>query len=88
MPKRSEQSVADLDKRLPEFEVEISNDYDGWLLVTCPRDDCGLTFLVERRPWTKTMHSKVKPEVVLHGRSCPYCYRASRIPKIRKRTSA
>jgi hypothetical protein len=75
-----------LESKLPEFEVKLSDDYDGWLLVTCPREECGQLFLVERKPWAKTMHSIIHPEVVLHGRPCPYCHRVSRVPKIRKRT--
>jgi hypothetical protein len=78
-------SNAELESHLPLYEAKISDDYDGWLLVTCPREECGYMFLVERKPWTATMHSVIKPEIVIHGRPCPYCHRVSRIPKIRKR---
>lgn len=67
---------------LPSYEVKPSEDYPDWLLVTCPREDCGETFLVNAKPWRKprayTAHNGKKYTV--RGRSCPYCFRASRIP--------
>ena len=59
---------------LPRFKVKRSEDFAAWLIVTCPREDCGQTFLVKASTWTakKTYKSKDK-EVVIKGRSCPYC---------------
>ena len=70
----------------PSFTAKRSEDYPGWLLVTCPREDCGNTFLVEASPWLKPRKYKRKmtgEEFTIKGRSCPYCFRAARLPNRR-----
>jgi hypothetical protein len=64
---------------LPEFVAIRSKDFKAWALVTCPRDSCGETFLVKMSAWYKQRSYGAKNTVIV-GRSCPYCFRASRLP--------
>lgn len=58
---------------LPHYLARRSSDFPEWLIVTCPREECGLDFLVHRKQWYNS-----SPKL---GRSCPYCFMANRIPK-------
>jgi hypothetical protein len=68
---------------LPEFEVKPSQDFKGWLVVTCPRQDCGEIFLVRKKTWLRphTFSTRLGAEVVVTGRACPYCFKAGAIPR-------
>lgn len=61
--------------QLPLYQAARSNDFPDWLIVTCPREECEQTFLVKRREWYQSS-DKI-------GRSCPYCFMTSRLPKQR-----
>jgi hypothetical protein len=71
-----------MEQELPLFEVKPSQDFKGWLVVTCPREDCAEFFLVRRSAFLKdrTYITRAKKSVTISGRSCPYCFRAARIP--------
>jgi len=64
------------------FSVKKSEDFPDWLLVTCPYEDCDDTFLVRASHWRQPRKYKrlSGEEFTITGRSCPYCFRASRIP--------
>lgn len=66
----------------PVYEVKRSEDFPSWLLVTCPYEDCGNTFLVHGATWRKKRVYKTMrgEEHVITGRACPYCFRAARLP--------
>lgn len=68
----------DLVSTLPVFEVKRSKDHPGWLIVTCPREDCADVFLVRKSHWTRHLE---RGGTTITGRSCPYCFRASCMPK-------
>ena len=70
-------------KSLPEYVAVRSQDWPAWLLVTCPREDCGETFLVKATPWRKSRKYTASngKEFVVTGRACPYCFRAAHMPK-------
>lgn len=67
---------------LPEFVVKPSQDFKGWLIVTCPRGDCGELFLVRRKTWLRhriyTTHKG--DQITITARQCPYCSRVAAIP--------
>lgn len=64
----------DLVSALPSFEVKRSEDFPSWFIVTCPREDCGQTFLVRGSTWTqKQTYQSRGSKVVIRGRACPYC---------------
>lgn len=69
----------------PFYEVKKSEDFPDWLLVTCPREDCNDTFLVRASHWLKPRKYRRLngQEHTIKGRSCPYCFRASRLPSRR-----
>lgn len=73
--------------QLPIFEVTRSKDYKAWFIVICPRDDCGQTFLVLGSAWRKNrVYTDIKGNShTINGRSCPYCFRPSRVPSGRVR---
>jgi hypothetical protein len=60
--------------KLPFYNTKPSQDFPGWLIVKCEREGCKGTFIVLGRLWKK------RPFI---GRSCPYCFRVSRIPNKR-----
>jgi hypothetical protein len=70
-------------KSLPEYSVKKSEDYPGWLIVTCPRTGCGEVFLVRAVTWRKPQKyiSRTEKEYVVTGRSCPYCSKTAHMPK-------
>lgn len=67
---------------LPEFVVKPSQDFKGWLVVTCPRPDCGDIFLVRRKKWQEQRFFTIRSggEVPVNSRPCPYCFKAARLP--------
>jgi len=73
----------------PEYLAVRSKDYPDWLVVTCPREDCGEAFLVRAAAWRKkhTYTTHKGQEYVVTGRSCPYCFRAARMPARISRSS-
>jgi hypothetical protein len=74
---------------LPSYEAKHSKDFPGFLIVWCPRKDCpgvkdGRPFLVYGRTWlrpNRLISIKTGMPFVISGRSCPYCFRAARLPK-------
>lgn len=72
------EAMAEARKNFPEFTATRSRDFPGWLLVWCPRDECGKLFLVERQPWYQGAGRAFKT------RSCPYCFKASALPPPRR----
>lgn len=71
---------------LPVYEVTPSKDFPGWLIVRCPREDCGEKFLVRKSTWMKAIRvvTYLGKEYKITGRSCPYCFRAATIPSRRR----
>lgn len=66
----NEELVSDL----PSFIVKRSQDFPSWFVVTCPREDCGQTFLVKGSAWSSKKFYKSKDKTILiRGRACPYC---------------
>jgi len=62
-------------------------DSDGQyarLQVQCP--SCDGIFWVDEEWWIRTVYSVIKKNMVLIGRSCPYCYRTAKIPDDYKET--
>jgi hypothetical protein len=76
-------------KVFPEYLAVRARDMPGWLIVTCPREDCGEEFLVKAAAWRRrhayTTHKGQEHVVV--GRSCPYCFAAARMPARISRSS-
>jgi hypothetical protein len=66
---------------LPKFSVKRSEDFKGWLIVTCPRDDCGGMFVVERKAFYA---KRTVRDTLIVGRPCPYCFKAGRLPASRE----
>jgi hypothetical protein len=74
------------------FESSLLKEYDilkrDWpvdpdgqfarLEVQCP--SCDGIFWVDEEWWIKERRSVIKREIVLLGRSCPYCYKTHRVP--------
>lgn len=73
---------------LPQYEVTKSQDFPGFLVVWCPREDCPSytqrPFVVHGVTWLKrryTLFAKSGGKhVVLRGRTCPYCHKVSEPP--------
>lgn len=68
---------------LPVYTAKRSVDYPSWLIVTCPREDCGESFIVRMSTWyrKKVYEDRVKGGTfTITGRACPYCFKASRLP--------
>jgi len=60
----------------PVYVAQKSHDFPNWLIVTCPREGCGQSFLVLRKNWYGD-----KKEFAT--RACPYCFKANKLPKPR-----
>ena len=73
-------SNAEIKSQLPTYEVDPSEDYPDWLIVTCPREDCGNKFLVKTEAWYEERISPFK-QTVMTGRACPYCYKTGLLPQ-------
>ena len=74
---------------LPVYEATRSEDFPGFLVVWCPREDCPSyterPFVVHMNTFLKRRLSIIarkdgKP-VVIRGRPCPYCAKVSEAPK-------
>jgi hypothetical protein len=59
--------------RWPVWVAKRSDDWDNWLLITCPR--CEGQALVNRQRWYKATKYTT--------RTCPYCFKANKLPKPR-----
>jgi hypothetical protein len=68
---------------LQVFLAKKSVDFPEWLIVTCPKEECGQTFMVKSKPWRKNRkyNDRLGREYTVTGRSCPYCMTASRLPR-------
>ena len=87
--KRQPAEVDAFVSKLPVFEAQRSKDFPAFLIVYCPREDCPGTkgdrpFLVAEREWMRPQRlertDSKGQRIIVVGRSCPYCFRASRIP--------
>jgi len=77
------------------YEAKQSRDFPEFLIVMCPREDCpghlsDRPFLVHKRTWMRPLKraQTVRGEKAMFkitGRSCPYCFRAARIPRTIKK---
>jgi len=65
-----------------DFTGKRSKDFPAWAIITCPRDTCGLQFMVRinefLKPRTISMSDK---DVIIRGRCCPYCQMTAMPPK-------
>lgn len=76
-------SDAEVVCQLPTWSAKKSKDFKGWLIVTCPHEDCGDFFLVRASRWLKAQRrvSRTKGTTFeIIGRSCPYCFRVAHLP--------
>ncbi len=79
------------ESKLPVYAVSRSTDFPVYLVVTCGYDDCpgtvgGRVFLVAEKEWLRPIRRvarTTKRPFVITGRSCPYCFRAGRLPRRR-----
>jgi hypothetical protein len=70
---------------MPVFITKPSEDYPGWLLVTCPRTECGQLFLVKKASWyERHLVSSANRNTTIVTRPCPYCFKASKLPRGRR----
>jgi hypothetical protein len=75
--------------RLPVFRAKRSNDFPAFLIVYCGQEDCPGTvgrrpFLVAEKEWMRprrVYNEKSAKLTTIVGRSCPYCFRAGRLPR-------
>lgn len=80
----------DFESRLPVYTATRSKDFSAFLIIFCGYDDCPGTradrpFLVAEKEWMRPnrlerLDPRGKPILII-GRSCPYCFRAGRLPK-------
>lgn len=81
-----------IESRLPVYTAKRSETFPAFLVVTCGYADCpgtkaGRPFLVAEREWMRPNRlirespTRPKQPIVIIGRSCPYCFRAGRLPK-------
>ena len=78
--------------KLPRYRATRSQDYPGFLVVKCGHDDCpgvkgDRPFLVAEREWLRPLrhtNDRTGKVTVITGRSCPYCFKAGRIPMRRE----
>lgn len=73
---------------MDSYKATNSKDFPGFLIVWCPRPDCrshmNRPFVVHKETWLRPLKkvSRTKGhEVVITGRSCPYCFCPSHVPK-------
>jgi len=77
--------------RLPVYSAKRSADFPAYLVVTCGYEDCpsrtdDRVFLVAERTWLRPLHKTARTtglRYAIVGRSCPYCFRAGRLPRRR-----
>lgn len=63
---------------LPSWVAQASEDFPAWLILTCPREDCGLPHMVRKNDWFAPKLTRGGTLIV--GRACPYCFKAARLP--------
>lgn len=56
------------------FSAKRSKDFPAWAIATCPREECGLTFLVKINEWLRPRKAAVHKDVTIRGKPCPYCF--------------
>lgn len=74
--------------KVERFHIDLPTGSMDMLKVTCPRDKgsgslaCGKSHWVEPGPWRLCRKIEGQDGVIghTHGRSCPYCFRASSVP--------
>jgi hypothetical protein len=81
----------DFVSQLPPYRAKRSDSFPAFLVVYCGHADCPGTaadrpFLVAEREWLRPNRRKIKrggveKEVIIVGRSCPYCFRTGRVPR-------
>lgn len=78
---RAVRSNDEIVSQLPVYAAKRSKDFPGWLIVTCPYEDCADIFLVRASHWrrNRVYRSLSGREHTITGRSCPYCFRAARL---------
>jgi hypothetical protein len=78
MPRTNTEVVS----QLPSYSAKPSKDFPGWLIVTCPYEDCDDVFLVRKSHWVRPLKRSTHKgsEFTVTGRSCPYCFRVAHIP--------
>jgi hypothetical protein len=75
--------------QLPAYQAKRSKDFPAFLIVYCSYDDCPGTaadrpFLVAEEAWMRKDIIRVVrtgKDLVITGRSCPYCFRTGRLPE-------
>lgn len=76
--------------KLPSFGVKKSKDFPGYLILYCPREDCGshvggeqLPFVADARTMRRPMKRKTAKDTVITvtAKPCPYCFRSAYVPK-------
>lgn len=81
--------VSDFESKLKVFKASKSKDFPEFLIVWCQREECPgfkaeRPFLVHKRTWMrpiKMVAVKTNKVFTMIGRSCPYCYCPSRLPR-------
>lgn len=81
-----------LASRLPDFTVKKSKDFPEWLLVYCGYEDCPSYATVGglEGPGYFMAHARSFQKVIAGGatttktRPCPYCFRVSFVPALKK----
>jgi hypothetical protein len=78
-------SNSEITSQQPRFTAKRSEDFPDWAIVTCPYEDCNDQFLVRITHWfTPRKYKRMSgQEFTIKGRSCPYCFRAARLPSRR-----
>ena len=78
--------MSEFESRLPTFVAARSKDYPKFLVVWCSREDCVANdkrpFLVAEAEWMRPRKrtSTKGTTFAIVGRTCPYCFRASKLP--------
>lgn len=78
--------------KLPRYRATRSEQFPGFLIVVCGRKDCpgtkaGHPFLVAEKVWMRPyrfVNRRTGKTTIMTGRSCPYCFKAGRLPMRRE----
>lgn len=78
----------DFVSNLPAYQATRSTDFPKFLVVMCGRKECpgvkgGVPFLVAEKEWLRPLrvqYSRSANPTIILGRSCPYCFKAGRLP--------
>ena len=79
MPRRT--TGTDEDPVKQYFIAKRSKDFIAWAIVTCPREECGETFLVKIKEWLTPLKAAVHKDVIVYGKPCPYCFKTAYPPR-------